>query len=81
MQETWVQSLMGEDLTCPGATEPVHHNYLSLCSIAQELQLLSPRVAITEATFLEPVLSNKSHYNEKFTTIIESPYGQINKLI
>ena len=67
MQETWVQSLMGEDLTCPRATEPVHHNYLSLCSIAQELQLLSPRVAITEATFLEPVLSNKT------TTMRSSP--------
>ena len=79
MQETQIQSLIGEDLTCPGATEPVHYNDLSLCSIAQELQLLSPRVAITEATLLEPVLSNKSHYNEKFTTIRESPYSQINK--
>ena len=54
---------------------------LSLCSIAQELQLVSPRVAVTEATFLEPMLSNRSHYNETLTTTRESPYGQIKLLI
>ena len=27
VQGTWVQSLVREDLTCRGATEPVSHNY------------------------------------------------------
>ena len=27
MQGTWVRSLVQEDPTCRGATEPVHHNY------------------------------------------------------
>ena len=27
MQWTWVQFLVQEDSTCPGATKPVHHNY------------------------------------------------------
>ena len=27
MQGTWVRALVREDLTCRGATKPVHHNY------------------------------------------------------
>ena len=27
MQETWVQSLIQEDPTCPGTTKPVRHRY------------------------------------------------------
>jgi len=35
--------------TCCGATKPCVTQLLSLCSIAWELQLLSPRAATTEA--------------------------------
>ena len=41
MQETWVQSLIQEDPTCYGATEPVHH-ILNLCPRSWEPQLLKP---------------------------------------
>ena len=27
VQGTWVQSLIWEDLTCPGTTKTLHHNY------------------------------------------------------
>ena len=29
MQETWVQSLVQEDSTCPWVAKPIHHNYWS----------------------------------------------------
>ena len=45
MQETQVQSLPQENLTCHRATKPMR----SLCSRAQELQLRSLRVTTTEA--------------------------------
>ena len=38
-----------EDPTCCGATKPCVTQLLSLCSVAWELQLLSPRAATTEA--------------------------------
>ena len=44
MQGTWVQALVREDLTCRGATKPVHHNYW-----ACEPQLLNPHATTTEA--------------------------------
>ena len=49
MQETWIWSLGWEDLIYRGANKPMHRHYwarvpplLSLCSGAQELQLLKP---------------------------------------
>ena len=58
MQETWVQSLVQEDLTCLG-TKSCAIILLSLCSQAQEPQLLEP-------VCLEPMLCNKrNHHNEK----------------
>ena len=48
MQETWVWSLVLEDSTRFEATKPEHRN-LSLYSRAQEPQLLSPHMGITEA--------------------------------
>ena len=42
MQETWVQSLIWEDPTCHGATEPLNHNYWACAP-------LSPPAAPTEA--------------------------------
>jgi len=49
MQETWIWSLGWEDLIYQGANKPMPHKYwarvpqiLSLCSGAQELQLLKP---------------------------------------
>ena len=42
VQETCVWSLVQEGPTCHGATKSVLHNYWSLCSRAQELQLRSP---------------------------------------
>ena len=42
MQETQVRSLVPEDPTCPGASKPVCHNCLDLCSRAWEPQLLKP---------------------------------------
>ena len=33
MQETWVQSLVGEDPTCCRATNGMYHNYLT-CALA-----------------------------------------------
>ena len=54
MQGTQVLSLVLEDLTCLGATKPVHHNYGAYMP-----QLLRPHA-------LEPVLLNKRcHRNEK----------------
>ena len=29
MQETWIQSLVQEDSTCPGVAKPIRHNYWS----------------------------------------------------
>ena len=46
MQGTLVCSLIREDSICLGATKPLEQ--LSLCSRAQELQLLSPRATATE---------------------------------
>ena len=66
MQETQVRSLVREDPTCHGATEPMSHNYWA-CTLepvshnyrACMLQLLKP-------VCLEPVLCNKrSHHSEK----------------
>ena len=44
MQETWVPSLIWEDPTLHGATEPVRHSYRA-CA----LEPGSPRAAATEA--------------------------------
>ena len=49
MQGTQVQSLIQEDLTGSGATEPVCHNYLACNSRAQEPQPLNPCAVTTEA--------------------------------
>ena len=49
MQETQVWTLIQEDPICQGATEPVCQQLSSLSSKAQELQLLSPCAATTEA--------------------------------
>ena len=56
MHGTWVQALVQEDPTCRGATGPLHYNYWA-CALepgshnywAHVPQLLSPRVATTEA--------------------------------
>ena len=45
---TWVQFLTWEDPTCHRAARSTHHNFLSLRSRLQELQLLSPSAATTE---------------------------------
>ena len=45
MQKTQVQSLVGEDPTCPGTTKPVSHNYRA-CA-------LEPGTATTEPTDLD----------------------------
>ena len=45
---TRVQFLTWEDPTCHRAARSMHHNFLSLCSRLQELQLLSPSAATTE---------------------------------
>ena len=59
MQRTPVQSLVWEDPTCYGTTKSHVPQLLSLCSRAEELQLL-------KTMYLEPVLRNKrSHLNEK----------------
>ena len=66
MKGTQVQALVWEDLTCHGATEPMHHNYW-VCALettshnywACMPQLLKPM-------HLEPVLHNKrTHHNKK----------------
>ena len=66
MQGTRVRAVVREDLTCRGATKPVHHNYWA-CALeptshnywAHVPQLLKPER-------LQPVLCNKrSHRNEK----------------
>ena len=57
MRETWVQSLVGEDPICCGATKPEHHNHWSRCSRAWELQLLSLHAATVEACMLQSLCS------------------------
>ena len=59
IQDTWVLSLIREDLTCLGATKAGVPQLLSPCSRAQEPQLLSPQSG------LESVLHERSHCNEK----------------
>ena len=71
MQGTPVRSLVQEDPTCDGATEPVHQQ-----SGAREPQLLSLSADITESKCLGTMLSNKrSHCNKKLvhTTREECP--------
>ena len=48
-QEAQVQSLGQEDATSRRAAKPLHPQLLSLCSRAQELQLLSPHATTIEA--------------------------------
>ena len=48
-QEAQVQSLGQEDATSCRAAKPLHPQLLSLCSRAQELQLLSPHATTIEA--------------------------------
>ena len=50
MQETWVQSLVQEDLTCHRASKPVGHKYWCRHSRAWVPQLLSPCATTTEAS-------------------------------
>ena len=47
MQGTWVQSLVWDDPSCHRGTNPVHHNYWSLCAL--EAALLSMRSPYTTA--------------------------------
>ena len=42
VQGTRVGSQLQEDSTGPGTTEPVHHNYRSLCSRAHALKQEKP---------------------------------------
>ena len=42
MQETQVQTLIWEDLTCRRATEPMHHNYWACALEPREPQLPKP---------------------------------------
>ena len=42
MQETWVQSLIQEDSTCHGATEPMLHSYWAGAPEPWKLQILKP---------------------------------------
>lgn len=67
MQETWVQSLVGEHLCILWATKPVNHNYLACAPESGVTQLLSPGAATTKVrATLEPKGSNKrSRYNKK----------------
>ena len=59
MQETWVQSLMGEESTCCRATMPLGHDYWA-CAVEPH-----SHNNWSQCT-LEPVLCNRrSHHNEK----------------
>ena len=52
-QETWVQSMVQEDPTCSGATNPRHHNYWAACPRARALQQETPLQWETYAPRLE----------------------------
>ena len=52
MQETWVWSLIWEDLTCREAIKPVHHNHWA-CALELD-------VTTTEAR--APQLGSSPHY-------------------
>ena len=66
MQETQVQSLVWEDLTCCGATKPVRHNYWACALEPASHNYWAPMLQLLEPGHLEPVLHNKrSHRSEK----------------
>ena len=78
MQGTQVRSLVWEDPTCCGATEPVRHNYWACalepvshnhwaCALEPMSRNYWARVLqLLKPVCLEPVLRNKrSHHNEK----------------
>ena len=82
IQGTRVWSLVREDLTCCGATKPVHHNYWSLHTLEPaHCNYWSPHslgpachnywtrmLQLLKPVCLEPVLHNKrSHLSEKPT--------------
>ena len=71
MQETQVQSLVGEDPTYGGETKPMRHSRpLSLCA--------SLEASTSEAHTLQLVLHKRSHCNKKPTHCKEegpSPYS------
>ena len=52
MQETWVWSLIWEDLTCHGAIKPVHHNHWA-CAL---------ELAVTTIEACAPQLESSPHY-------------------
>ena len=63
MQGMQVQPLVWEDSTCPGATEPMHHNYWSPGALEPRLhskllqweaRTMQPRVASLTATREKP---------------------------
>ena len=62
MQGTQVRALVQEDLTCRGATKPMHHNYWACVP-----RLLSPRATTAEACVPRAPWSTteRSHSNEK----------------
>ena len=68
MHGTWVQSLVQEDLTCRGATKPVHHNYRAQAPY-------SPCFATREDT----ALGSPSTATEKASLQQQRPNGAKNK--
>ena len=49
VQGTWVQSLVGEDPTCHGATKPMCHNYFS-CSATREATAMRSLCTTTKSS-------------------------------
>ena len=59
MQGTWVQALVWEDLTCHGATKPMHHNYwaCTLESVSHNYWACMPQ--LLKPALLEPMPCNE----------------------
>ena len=69
--EDKVWSLVWEDPTCHGTTNPVHHNYWS-CTLKPERQLLSSHAAATKPTCPRANALQQATAKRRLHTIIKS---------
>ena len=66
MQGTRVESLVWEDPTCRGATEPMRHSYWACALDPASYNYWAHAPQLLKPVRLEPVLRNKrSHRNKK----------------
>ena len=65
MQGTRVRALVWEDLTCRGATKPVHHNYWAWSLEPTSHNYWAHVPQLLKPARLEPMLHKRSHRKEK----------------